>query len=134
MTTEHPPKPFDFWNDHSLEFLEMAMRQDYRERIEAPDGYGKRIGECGDTIEFFLMEKNGTLETVSYDIDGCLNTNACSNTIVELALGKSIESGWEITEQDILNFLKTLPVHETHCAELAVGAFYLALKDMAAKA
>ena len=28
---------------------------------------------------------------------------------------------------DVIDFLETLPAHETHCAELAVGAFYLAL-------
>ncbi len=130
MTIDHLPKPFDFWNDHSLEFLEMAMRKDYRERIDHPDGYGKRTGECGDTIEFFLMEQYGRLGTISYDIDGCLNTNACANSIVELARGKSIESAWDITEQDIVDFLKTLPENETHCAQLAIGAFYLALKNM----
>jgi len=24
-------KPFDFWNDHSLEFLDMAMKRDFQE-------------------------------------------------------------------------------------------------------
>ena len=108
----------------------MALRQEYRERITNPDGYGKRTGECGDTIEFFLMEKEGRLETVSYDIDGCSNTNACSNTIVTMAMGKTIDQAWDITEQQIIAYLKTLPAHETHCAELAIGAFYLALKDL----
>ncbi len=47
---------FDFWNDHSLEFLEMAMKRDHQETVTSCDGYGKSIREeCGDTIEFFLM-------------------------------------------------------------------------------
>jgi nitrogen fixation NifU-like protein len=47
-------KDFDFWQDNSLHFLEMAFRYDRRERIQYPDGYGKRTGECGDTVEMFL--------------------------------------------------------------------------------
>lgn len=130
MTQEHTATEFDFWSDHSLEYLEMALRQDYRERIDNPDGHGKRTGECSDTVEFFLMQTNGVLTTVAYDIDGCMNTNACANTVVEMAMGKSIDSAWEISEQDVLGYLKTLPAHDTHCAELAVGAFYLALKNL----
>jgi nitrogen fixation NifU-like protein len=45
---------FDFWQGYSLHYLEMAFRNDRREKIESPDGYGKRIGECGDTVEMFL--------------------------------------------------------------------------------
>jgi len=32
MTTA---KPLDFWNDHSLEFLEMAMKRDYQETVQS---------------------------------------------------------------------------------------------------
>ena len=32
MTTA---KPLDFWNDHSLEFLEMAMKRDYKETVQS---------------------------------------------------------------------------------------------------
>jgi len=42
----------DFWNQHSLNFLEMAYKADHRERVRHPDGYGSRIGECGDKVEF----------------------------------------------------------------------------------
>ncbi|MCF8044475.1 MAG: iron-sulfur cluster assembly scaffold protein [Desulfarculaceae bacterium] len=121
---------FDFWNDHSLEFLEMAMSRDHLERIENPDGYGKRKGDCGDTVEFFLHEKDGGITSVSYDVDGCVNTHACANTVIKLAQGRPVEKAWEITYEDVAGYLKTLPDQESHCAELAVGAFYLALKDL----
>ena len=45
---------FDFWQGYSLHYLEMVYRSDRREKIEYPDGHGKRIGECGDTVEMFL--------------------------------------------------------------------------------
>ncbi|MDY0222198.1 MAG: iron-sulfur cluster assembly scaffold protein [Desulfobacterium sp.] len=123
----------NFWQDHSLEYLEMAFRTDFQERVEHPDGHGKKTGECGDTVEFFLMAKNGVLTSVTYDVDGCRNTNACANTVVSLAQGKSVNEAWNITHEEVSAFLKTLPANETHCAELAMGAFYLALRDLAEK-
>ncbi len=119
----------DIWQDHSLRFLEMAFRTDRRERIANPDGYGKKSGDCGDTVEFFLIIKNGIIESASYDIDGCLNTNACANTIISLIEGKSVEVAWEITPEAVSSFLETLPENHFHCAELSVGALFLALAN-----
>ena len=120
---------FDFWHDHSLHYLEMAFRHDRRERLQNPDGYGKRTGECGDTVEMFLHIKSGRIQSVSFDIDGCINTNACANTVSHLSEGKTIEEAWQITPEDVIEFLETLPKENYHCAELVVGAFYLALEN-----
>ena len=120
---------FDFWQDHSMHYLEMAYRRDKRGRLEKPDGYGKRTGECGDTIEMFLSVADGRIREVIFDTDGCLNTNACANTVSLMAEGKTIDQAWSLTVDDIVDFLETLPSNETHCAELAIGSFYLALSD-----
>ena len=120
----------DFLNTHSLKFIEMALGTDRIERLADPDGYGKRTGECGDTAEFFLICKKNILESVSFDVHGCMNTTACCNTVVKMALEKSIEEAWEITPEQVYRFLETLPEDHFHCAELAVGAFYLALTDI----
>ena len=125
MTT----KEFDFWQDHSLNYLEMAFRHDRRERVQNPDGYGKRTGECGDTVEMFLCNKNGRIQSVSFDTDGCINTNACANTVAHLSEGKTIGEAWEITPENVIEFLETLPKENYHCAELAVGVLYLALTN-----
>jgi nitrogen fixation NifU-like protein len=122
-------KKFDFWQDHSLHFLEMAFRNDRRTRIEHPDGYGKRNGDCGDTVEMYLCIQQGLICSVSFETNGCLNTNACANTVAELAEGRKVEDAWEITVDDVVAYLKTLPPENIHCAELAVGALYLALAD-----
>ena len=66
---------------------------------------------------------------MSFDTDGCKNTMACCNTIAHLAEGKSCQAAWEIMPDDVIDFLETLPSENHHCAELAVGAFYLALTD-----
>jgi nitrogen fixation NifU-like protein len=71
--------------------------------------------------------RNNHLLSVTFDTDGCMNTNACANTVAHLAEGRTLEEAWEVTPADVIDFLESLPAHETHCAELAVGAFYLAL-------
>jgi len=121
---------FDFWQDHATQYLEMAFRSDRRERIHAADGYGKKTGDCGDTVEFFLAVKNDRIATISYDIDGCMNTNACANAIVSLAEGRPISEAWTITPETVVDYLKTLPEDHFHCAELTVGTLYLALANI----
>ena len=118
---------FEFWQDHSDHYLEMALRSDRRERVEHPDGYGKRTGDCGDTVEMFLTIRDGRIHSVSFEINGCINTSACANTVAELAEGRSIKDAWKITPDDVVAYLQTLPAENTHCAELAAGAFYRAL-------
>ena len=121
---------FDFWNDHSLAFLKMAMKRDHQERVTRCDGTGTASRDCGDTISFFLMASRGRLTAISYDIRGCLFTHACANTIIGLADGKTVEEAGRITTADILSYLETLPKAEAHCADLALKAFGRALADL----
>ncbi len=118
-----------FWNQHSLHYLEMAFESGNRENIKNPDGYGTRTGVCGDSVEFFIMVDKGILTQISFDVQGCMNTIACCNTIVSLAKGKPVETAWDILPEHVVDFLETLPPDHLHCAELAVGGFYLALSD-----
>lgn len=120
---------FNFWKDHSDHYLKMAFDYERNERIKNPDGYGTRTGDCGDMIEIFLTMNNDHIQRVSFDTDGCRNTIACCNTIAHLSEGKNSEVAWEITPEDVIDFLETLPSENHHCAELAVGAFYLALTN-----
>ncbi|MCP4673404.1 MAG: iron-sulfur cluster assembly scaffold protein, partial [Desulfobacula sp.] len=40
---------------------------------------------------------------------------------------------WKISPEKVNKFLETLPEDHFHCAELAVGALYLALADLESK-
>jgi nitrogen fixation NifU-like protein len=122
--------PFNFWQDHSDNFLRMALGYERMERVHTPDGYGTRTGECGDTVEFFLRVEDDRLKHVAFDIDGCRNTQATANTVAELTEGRSVDQAWQITPEQVAQYLETLPEDHFHCAELAVGAFYLALSSL----
>lgn len=129
MKMEKKMNDTDFWNRHSIQYLEMAFKTGHKEVIHHPDGYGKRTGDCGDTVEFFIKVRAGILDRVSFATQGCLNTTACCNTVVKLAQGKTIDQAWEITPEQVVAYLKTLPEDHEHCAQLTVGGFYLALSD-----
>jgi nitrogen fixation protein NifU and related proteins len=119
----------NFWQDHSLNYLEMAFRTD---RMEAPhhsDGHGKKVRECGDSIEFFINIQEDRICKASYMTNGCLNTNACANTVVNLIEGKTIFEAWKVTPEKVAEYLQTLPKDHFHCAELSVGALYLSLAN-----
>jgi nitrogen fixation NifU-like protein len=123
-------KPFDFWQDHAEAYLKSAFRSDRRCRISGADGYGKRTGDCGDTVEIFLTVQGRRITTLNYDIDGCLNTNACVNALAAMAEGRTLSQAWKLGPDDVIAYLQTLPKSSGHCAELCVGAFYLALADV----
>ena len=120
----------DFWQSHSLKYLEMAFRTDKQEIIKHPDGYGKKTGDCGDTVEIFLIACDNKIEKASYYINGCMNTAACANTIVNMVENKTIDKAWEITPEAVAGYLETLPKDHFHCAELVVGTLYLALSNL----
>ena len=119
----------DFWQSHSLVFLEMAFRSDRRERLHQPDGYGRNEGDCGDSVEFFLQLEGARIKTMAYDVNGCMNTNACANAVIELVEGRSLDKAWELKPETVAAFLESLPAGHFHCAELVVGALYKALAD-----
>ena len=122
-------KEFDFWQDHSSKYLEMALSAEKRGILEQPDGYGKNTGECGDTVQMYLVVRNGIIRHATFDTNGCINTNACGNTVSHLVEGKKVAQAWEVTPENVIEYLETLPEENHHCAELAVGALYLALSN-----
>jgi nitrogen fixation protein NifU and related proteins len=118
---------FNFWQHHSLRFLEMAFRCDKRETIINPSGYGKESSACGDTVEIFLEVADGRIVAAAFATNGCLNTVACANTVTHLVEGKNLDAAREINAAVVINHLETLPAEESHCAEMAVAALNLAL-------
>ncbi len=125
--------PFDFWQDHSVTYLEMAFKPDRMEPLAAPDGVGHHTGECGDTVAMFLKLHGDTITQVAFQVQGCMNTIASANAVAELIEGKPLDAAWEVTPEKVIAFLETLPKGHHHCAELAVGALYRALADLRSK-
>ena len=119
----------DILQSHSIKFLEAALRTDRQLVMPNADGHGCKTGDCGDTVEFFLTLKKDRIDSISYEINGCINTNACANAVIDLLKGQSLDKAWSLNPEDVSDYLESLPPDHFHCAELAVGALYLTLAD-----
>jgi nitrogen fixation NifU-like protein len=117
------------FQDHSENFQNMVSRVERYGELDKPDGYGKRTGDCGDTIEMYLSLQAGQIRMVTFRVEGCANTVACGNTVSFLMEGRTLTDGWRLTPENVSDYLESLPPDHFHCAELAVGAFYKALTD-----
>ncbi len=93
------------------------------------DGSGRNTGVCGDTVEMSLFVSGGRIKRASFRINGCASTLACADAVARFAEGKTIQEAWEITPEKVMAAAGPLPPESEHCAQLAVGAFYLALAD-----
>jgi len=119
----------DVLQAYTIKFLEAALRTDRQQSIQNADGHGRKTRECGDTVEFFIALRDDRIDTISYGINGCINTNACANAVIDLLEGQTLDFAWRLNPEDVAEYLESLPPNELHCAELAVGALHLALAD-----
>ena len=123
---KHTCKPIEHY---SAKFQKMASRTDRYGILENPDGYGKRTGDCSDTIEIYFFVLEDQIQMLTFQVDGCASTVACGNAVSLLIEGRTINDSWQLTPEDIIEYLENLPPDHYHCAELAVGAFYRALTN-----
>jgi nitrogen fixation NifU-like protein len=119
----------DVLQAYTLKFLEAALRTDRQQPLPHADGRGRKKRDCGDTIEFFIALRNDRVDAISYELNGCINTNACANAVIDLLEGQPLAEAWGLTPGKVAEYLESLPPAEFHCAELAVGALYMALAD-----
>jgi nitrogen fixation NifU-like protein len=128
--------------DKSLEEMQNAILADYSETVidhaqnprnvgSIPDanGFGSSIGECGDTMGFWLKVDSDIIKNVTFWTDGCGTTIASGSMATELAKGKTVVQALRINRQSVLNALDGLPEDSAHCAQLAADALNLAIKD-----
>ncbi len=119
----------DFWQNQSLHFLEMALRTDKRRVLRDADGFGRLSRECGDTVEIFLMVRNGFIRSAAFETDGCLFAVVCANTVAHLVEGKTLQEALALVPENVVDYLETLPPAEHHCAEQAIQTLRLAIAD-----
>ena len=120
----------EFWENHSVRFLQMVVGTDKRGSIDNADGYGNAGRECGDSLEIFLNVEDDTIRSAYFETDGCFYTVACGNAVVHLVEDRTVEEALALTTSDIVEYLETLPEAEIHCAEMAIRSLRLALADL----
>jgi len=97
--------------------------------LKDPDGYGRIIGPCGDTIQIHIKVDNGKVIDCKFITDGCGPSTASGSVVTEMVKGKTIEEALMIQAKDVLAVLDGLPEESIHCPVLAVNTLRAAIED-----
>jgi len=98
--------------------------------IEDADGVGT-VGNpvCGDLMTITIKVKDDKIEDLKFKTFGCGAAIATSSMITEIAKGKTLDEGLEITRSEIASNLGGLPTIKMHCSNLAADALHAAIND-----
>ncbi|MCC6697076.1 MAG: iron-sulfur cluster assembly scaffold protein [Candidatus Hydrogenedentes bacterium] len=120
-------------NGFSSLALEHAERPRNRGIPEAFDAHARITGPCGDTMEFWLVIRDGVVHSAWFDTDGCRSSIACGSMAAFLAEDESLEECGAMSPREILRALGGIPAQGEHCALLAANTLRAACKDYAAR-
>ncbi len=87
----------------------------------------------GDTVLITLRVENGVLAEVKFKCMGCAVAIACSSMATEMALGRSVDEAYQITEQAVADALGGIPEYKMRCSNLAPAAIRQAIDEWRTK-
>jgi nitrogen fixation NifU-like protein len=119
----------DPYRDLSPTVLDHALRPRNNGALSNFNGHARITGPCGDTMDFWLLIRDGKVEEVRFTTDGCGWSRACGSMATCLAEGRSNGDAAAIGQQDILRALGGLPPEVEHCALLAANTLKAACDD-----
>lgn len=99
--------------------------------IDKPDGYASVVNDCGETLEIYLLIRNGRVEDAKFSTDGCLFTIAAGSAAAAMCVGKTPRECLMINQGAIMSFLEGIPADHAHCAFHAALTFHRALRNYA---
>jgi nitrogen fixation protein NifU and related proteins len=101
--------------------------------VADPQGVGKKLGVCGDTMELSLRVQEDKVIDAKFLTEGCGFTQVAGSMATELAIGKTVNECFMISPQTIIEQLGGLPEDHEHCALLASDTLREALQDYLAR-
>lgn len=119
----------DRMKSSSEEVIEHFTKPKNIGRMTDPDGAAIKKGQCGDTMEMYIIVEKEKITNARFFTDGCSNTAACGSVLTELAKGQTIKDALKISPADIIDKLGESLEGSFHCAILAVNTFHEAIAD-----
>ncbi len=86
-------------------------------------------GPCGETMEFWILVREGRIVEASFTSDGCENSIACGSAAARLAHWKTLEEAGTVTQEYVLKASGNLPKESDHCGLLAANTLKAAIDD-----
>lgn len=101
--------------------------------IEDADGIGE-VGNiiCGDAMKLSikLTADHKRIADAKFQTFGCASAIASASALTEILKGKELAKAAKLTNQDIADYLGSLPEAKMHCSVMGMEAFQAALQDM----
>ena len=137
MTEEHDKIAQDLQEaileGYSEEFKKEFLKPKNIGKIKDSDSYVSITGVCGDTLDIYLVVRDGNISDIRFMTDGCGATITCASYITRTAKGKSLEEAIRITPEDVDKYFEGLPEEHKHCAKLAVITLTAAIEEYQSK-
>ena len=116
-------------------FQELVEKRSGFRTMENPHAVGEYFSDsCGDMYTYYLKAGPGdVIEDVSYFTTGCGFGTATCSLLVELALGKTLDAAYAISEADIEAELDGYPEKKKDYPERSLAALRAAIDDFRAK-
>lgn len=122
--------------NYSKELMKHFENPKFVKNIKNPNGVGE-VGNvaCGDImhLEIKVDPKTEKIKDLGFKTFGCAAAIAASDTVCEIAKGKTIKEAQKITKDDIIKKLKKMPKIKVHCSLLGIEALKRAIKDYESK-
>jgi len=98
--------------------------------IEDADGVGK-MGDpsCGDYLYVYIKVRDNRLIDVKFQVHGCPAAIATSSILTEMAKGKTLAEGLQITDADVAAAIGGLPEIKLRCSNLGASALHEAIRN-----
>ncbi len=101
--------------------------------LNSPDGYGKAVNHCGETMEVYLRIRNSGVSDALFFSNGCLHTLQAGSTVMALAEKQTLRRCMAITSGDVREAIRNFPADHDHCIRQALAALKKALRDYAVR-
>jgi nitrogen fixation protein NifU and related proteins len=111
------------------QFLSLARSPQNIGLLNNPSGKGATTGQCGDSIEVYLLIEAGAIADIKVLPRGCVYTLVCASAMSELAKGRNLDHALELEPHEVAAVLGGLPADHLHCARLAVNSLGEAVAD-----
>ncbi|PLX87088.1 MAG: Fe-S cluster assembly scaffold protein NifU [Desulfuromonas sp.] len=98
--------------------------------IDDANGVGE-VGNasCGDIMKIFLKVEDDIIKDVKFKTFGCGAAIATSSMVTEMAIGKTLDEAWKLSNEAVAEALDGLPSQKMHCSNLAADALHEAIKN-----
>lgn len=116
--------------EYSKKVFDHFQKPKFAGELKDADAVGEEGNiRCGDVMKIYIKVKDNVIIDIRFKTYGCIAAIAASDTLCELAKGKTLEEAEKLTYDDIIKALEKLPAIKVHCSVMGIRALKDAIKN-----